>query len=135
MIPLMIIFSVLMSVISAFGQNSLGDCKALEWDYESDPELGYFRIYVSRESGVYAIDPVDPKKSRPSLIVPAIPEMVTVLVCQRLQAVVRTPGTYYAVVTAVTRDFSFESEASNEITFLYENQTVAVHPPLTTALT
>jgi hypothetical protein len=111
-------------------QDRLDTCAQLRWDYEPDPLLGFFRIYVSRTSGVYPIHPTTPALSRPTVVVPAIPTMVTEVICTRVQAVVRAPGTYYLVMTAASRNMAIESEPSNELTFTVGVTTVARPSPL-----
>ena len=96
------------------------DCARFAWKYESHPLLAAFRIYTSQQSGVYRIDPKDPSKSRPDVVIPAIPTLITEAMCTKLH--LPRPGTWYAVLTAVSKDGTIESQPSDEITLTYGPQ-------------
>jgi hypothetical protein len=113
---------------SAQAQPAMETCEQLEWDYEPNPMLGVFRLYVSQTSGVYPIVPGDPRASQPLKIIPAMAELVTHVLCEGLW--LPRDGVWYAVVTAVSRDLSEESPPSNEISFTYGNTSI-VPPPIT----
>jgi hypothetical protein len=97
------------------------DCEKFIWEMDPWSDLGAFRLYVSQTSGVYRIDPKDPKKSVPNVIIPAIPTMVTSVLCKKLT--LPRPGHWYAVLTAVNKQVTMERGPTNEITFTYGNQT------------
>jgi hypothetical protein len=102
-------------------------CSPLAWDYPGHPLLGEFRIYVSQTSGDY-------QKGRPHVpggyvaTVPGIPEMLTSVPCEQLHLIY--PGTYYAVATAMPKNLKpeWESEFSNEISFVYANASTPTQP-------
>jgi len=81
----------------------------LAWDAVADARVARYRLYVSREPGVYMF-------GKPTAEVPAATAAVD---CARLK--LRRPGQYYAVVTAVDRA-GRESPPSNELAFVW-------HPP------
>jgi hypothetical protein len=92
----------------------------VEWKYKPDERLVAFYLYISTKSGVYDWD-------SPVASVPAIPEMVTELAREEL--ILPGPGTYYAVVRAMSMDGKDDSDPSNEISFVYGYE-IKPPPPL-----
>lgn len=103
-------------------------CLKVDWDFTASPRLGSFFVYTSRTSGQYPMAKEHPLDSRPVAILDAQPQMVTELSCGALR--ITQPGTWYAVVTAVSVDMREESPPSNEITITVKGVPLApVHPP------
>ena len=105
-------------------------CLQVAWDFATHPQLGSFFVYTSQTKGVYPMVQGNPLKSRPAAIVPAIPNILTELSCEKLR--MTQPGTWYAIVTAVSKDMTEQSPPSNEITVTVKNQTPVPphHPPV-----
>jgi hypothetical protein len=85
------------------------DC-LFAWNYEPNPQLASFRIFVSTTSGAYRDD-------QPVAEIPAIPSLVTQEACAEVS--LPKPNTYYAIARAVDLE-DHMSDPSNEICFKVE---------------
>lgn len=89
-------------------------CREIGWDYPGHHDLARFHVYVSTIKGRYPINREAPHKSQPTASIPAIPEMMTRVSCEKLR--LSGEGPWYVVVTAVNKHVTFESTISNELT-------------------
>src|SRR5262245_47216844 len=112
------------------------DVGLVDWDYAPQPTLALFRIYLSQQSGQYRLDRANPCASKPDLVIPAIPSLVSEVLSSRLHP--STPGTWYLVVTAVSKEVcdlrvpaeDRESPPSEELAFTVGTTTDPTPPPV-----